>query len=108
MRVFQIQRYSAIALLIFLSLHMIVVHYPPFHIDFDIILTRLESPVWKIIDIAFLFFVLMHALAGAWQVLTDLGSVWNYRKALAWAAIIIGILAFAWGSVTIWSFHPPV
>ena len=48
-----------------MTIHMIVVHYPPFHIDFSRIAERMAQPLWQAIDIAFLFFVLIHALAGA-------------------------------------------
>ena len=107
MRVFQMQRYSAIALVVFLTIHMVVVHYPPFHIDFSRILVRMADPLWKGIDIVFLFFVLMHALTGAYMVLTDLERVNDYRRALAWAAIIVGIGAFIYGAQTIMAFQPP-
>ena len=108
MRVFQLQRFSAIALLVFMTIHMIVVHYPPFHIDFNIILQRMQDPVWKVIDILFLFSVLIHALTGAYMVITDFESAFNYRKVFAWAAVGIGVLAFFYGSATIWAFRPPV
>ncbi len=108
MRIFQMQRYSAIALLIFLTIHMTVVHYPPFHIDFSRILERMADPLWKGIDIVFLFFVLMHALTGAYMVLTDLERVNDYRRVLAWAAIIVGIGAFIYGAQTIMAFQPPL
>ena len=108
MRVFQMQRWSAIALLFFMTIHMIVVHYPPFHIDFSIIMERMQNPLWKAIDIAFLFFVLMHALAGAYMIITDFESAFNYRKVLAWAAVVIGVVAFFFGSVTILAFQAPV
>ncbi len=108
MRVFQMQRWSAIALLFFLTIHMIVVHYPPFHINFDNILVRMQNPVWKVIDILFLLTVLIHALAGAYQVITDFDRAFDYRKGLAWAAVVIGVVAFVFGAATIWSFQPPV
>lgn len=108
MRVFQMQRLSAIALLVFLTIHMIVVHYPPFHIDFSRIVERMANPVWKAIDIAFLFFVLMHALSGAYQVLTDIQVVDRYKRLLAGLSILIGILAFVYGTQTILAFQPPV
>jgi succinate dehydrogenase hydrophobic membrane anchor protein len=108
MKVFIMQRLSAIALVIFMTIHMIVVHYPPFHIDFSIILQRLENPVWKVIDILFLFFVLIHALAGVYAVLTDYEFVSKYKKILAAVAFIAGIGAFVWGTITIWHFHPPL
>ena len=108
MRVFQMQRISAIALLVFLTLHMIVVHYPPFHIDFSRIIARLGDPLWKAIDIAFLFFVVMHALTGVYVVLTDVQRVANYKRILAGAAIVLGIIGFVYGTATIMAFQPPV
>lgn len=108
MRVFQMQRISAIALLVFLTIHMIVVHYPPFHIDFSRILVRMGQPLWKAIDVAFLFFVLMHALTGAYVVLTDLQRVASYKRALAGVAIVLGLAGFVYGTATILAFQPPV
>ena len=106
MRIFQMQRVSAIALLVFLTIHMIVVHYPPFHIDFSRIIERMANPVWKAIDIGFLFFVLMHALAGAYMVLTDVEQVYKYKKVLAGVAVVVGLWAFYYGTMTILAFKP--
>lgn len=108
MRLFQLQRVSAIALLIFLTIHMMVLHYPPFHIDFTRILERMADPLWKAIDIAFLFFVLVHALSGTYAVLTDFDVVSRARKFLAVAAAILGVAAFVYGAATILAFQPPV
>lgn len=108
MRVFQMQRISAIALLFFLTIHMIVVHYPPFHIDFSRILERMANPVWKAIDIAFLFFVLVHALAGSYAVLTDWDKAARYKRGLAAVALLVGISAFIYGTMTILAFQPPL
>lgn len=106
MRIFQMQRISAIALLVFLTIHMIVVHYPPFHIDFSRIIDRMAQPLWKGIDIAFLFFVLVHALAGSYAVITDVGQVNPYKRVLAGLTIVVGIAAFIYGAMTIWAFQP--
>jgi len=107
MRVFQIQRISAAALLVFMTIHMIVVHYPPFHIDFGIILERMQDPLWKAIDICFLFFVLLHALCGAYAVLLDYEKIARFKRVLAGLAVTAGIWAFVWGTMTIWAFQPP-
>jgi succinate dehydrogenase hydrophobic anchor subunit len=104
MRVFNMQRVSAVALLIFLTIHMTVVHFPPFHIDFSRIADRMADPLWQAIDIAFLFFVLMHALAGAYVVITDVERFSSIKRILAGAAIIIGVLAFFYGVQTILAF----
>jgi succinate dehydrogenase hydrophobic membrane anchor protein len=106
MRVFQIQRLTAVALLVFLTIHMIVVHYPPFHIDFDIILERMVSPWWKVIETLFLFSVLLHALAGSYVVLTDYRQAAQFKKVIAVLVIIAGIVAFVWGTLTVWSWQP--
>ena len=107
MRLFQLQRISAVALLVFLTIHMMVLHYPPFHIDFSRILERMADPLWKALDIAFLFFVLVHALSGTYAVLTDFDSVSRARRILAGAASLIGIVAFFYGAATILAFQPP-
>ena len=107
MWIFLMQRVSAIALLVFLTIHMIVVHYPPFHIDFNRIVERMDQPLWKAIDIVFLFFVLIHALLGAYMVLTDVERIDRYRRALAGLAILIGILAFIYGTMTVLAFEAP-
>lgn len=106
MRIFQMQRISAIALVVFMTIHMIVLHYPPFHIDFSRIIDRLADPLWKGIDIAFLFFVLIHALTGAYMVITDVERFGRVRRGLAWAAVIIGVAAFIYGTMTIMAFQP--
>ena len=106
MRIFQMQRISAIALLIFLTIHMVVVHYPPFHIDFSRIIDRMAQPLWKGIDIAFLFFVLVHALTGSYMVLTDVERIDRSRRVLAVLAVVIGVAAFIYGTQTILAFQP--
>ncbi len=108
MRIFQMQRVSAIALVIFLTIHMIVVHYPPFHIDFSRIIERMANPVWKAIDIAFLFFVLMHAITGMYMVITDLERFAAYKRLLIGLSILVGVVAFIYGTQTILAFQPPV
>ena len=108
MRVFQMQRISAIALLVLLTIHMIVVHYPPFHIDFSRIVERMASPTWKAIDIAFLFFVLVHALTGAYMVITDVERFGRAKRVLAIIAVLVGVGAMIYGTQTILAFTPPM
>ncbi|MEZ4643045.1 MAG: hypothetical protein R3E31_10000 [Chloroflexota bacterium] len=105
-RIFQLQRISAIALLVFMTMHMVVVHYPPGHIDFSRIIDRMAQPLWKGIDILFLLSVLVHALTGAYMVLTDVQKIGRYRQILGWAAVIIFVIAFAYGTKTIIAFQP--
>jgi succinate dehydrogenase hydrophobic anchor subunit len=104
MRIFLMQRLSAVALVLFLTLHMVVVHYPPGHIDVNRVLERVDDPLWKAIDIAFLFCVLVHALSGAYMVATDVERVNVYRRALAGVSVVAGALLFIYGTQTILRF----
>ena len=106
MRIFQIQRISAIALVIFMTIHMVVVHYPPFHIDFSRIIDRMAQPTWKVIDILFLFFVLLHAITGLYSVLMDVEKVSQYKKPLLALGMTLTLVAFVYGTITIWAFQP--
>ena len=107
MRIFQMQRISAIALVAFMAIHMVVVHYPPGHLDFSRVLVRLGQPLWKAIDVAFLFAVLVHALTGTYDVLMDLERLTPYKRVLAGLAVVVGVAAFVYGTMTIIAFQPP-
>ncbi len=114
MRVWQLQRISAIGLLVFLTIHMVFLHYVPgpnqfgmpFHVDFESVIWRMGQPIWKAIDIAFLFCVLIHALTGAYAVLIDIEQVSRIKKALAGIAIVVFVAAFVYGTITVLSFTP--
>lgn len=105
MRFFKMQRYTAIALVFFMALHMIIVHYPPGTIDFSRVLERLVNPVWKAIDIVFLAVVLLHGMGGLYAVIIDSDRTIGFRKLLAGTIISISLLAFVYGTVTILSFN---
>lgn len=104
-RIFQLQRWTAVALLAFMAIHMIVVHYPPGHIDFNLILERLQEPLWKVIDIVFLATVLVHALLGAYMVITDYDRFNRFRRAIAWVLVVLLVAGFIYGSITILNFQ---
>lgn len=104
MKIFQIQRLTAVALLVFLTTHMVVVHYPPFHIDFSIILERMSNPLWKAIEILFLFSVVLHGLSGAYMVLTDYKQVAKFKKVISVVVVVVGITAFILGTMTVLSW----
>jgi succinate dehydrogenase / fumarate reductase, membrane anchor subunit len=107
MRVFVMQRLTAVALVLFLTLHMIVVHYPPGHLDFSRVMERLANPVWKLIDILFLAAVLVHALTGMYAVLMDVERVTPYKRALIGGAMVLGVVAFVYGTITVINFSLP-
>ena len=104
MLTFRIQRISAIALLFFLLLHMVMMHYPPRHISFDNILIQMENPVWKGVEIGFLFFALLHAAAGSYAVVNDYEKIARYKKIFVVVLMAASIAALYWGALTVLSW----
>jgi len=106
MKIFIIQRVSAVALVIFMTLHMVVVHFPVRDLEFgEVFANRMSQPIWQGMYVLFLMTVLIHGLIGAYMVLTDVQSVAKYKKGLAWGAIVLGVVYFIYGTMTILSFR---
>lgn len=108
-----LQRISAIALLLLLLAHFIVIHYSGTgDVNFDIVKDRLThptwGPVWKTITMLLLFTALFHALNGTWGVLLDyIKKAW-VRLTLFSLIVMIGLVLVTLGSITILTFRPPV
>ena len=106
MKIFIMQRVSAIALVVFMTLHMVVVHFPVRDLEFEeVFVNRMGQTGWQLMYVFFLLAVLVHGLSGAYMVLTDVGSVAKYKKGLAWGVIVIGVVYFIYGTMTILSFR---
>ena len=104
MRVHQIQRITAIALLLFMFMHIIIMHYPPREMSYSNIVLLMEYPVMKVVESLFLLSVLLHALAGSYVVLTDYKFLSGFKKMFAVVLPMLGTAAFIWGAITIWSW----
>ncbi len=108
MLIYRLQRITAVGLLFFLMLHMVMMHYPPFHISFDNILIRMQDPVWKGVEVTFLFFALVHAASGSYAVVSDYEKLERFKKVFVVVLVAASIVAFYWGARTVLSWQPPV
>ena len=104
MKIFQIQRVSAVLLLFFFVMHIVIMHYPPQEVNYASVVSRLDSPVWKGIEIAFLFSVVTHGMAGAYSVLNDYEKIANYKTAIGVALFVVGSWAMYIGTMTVLSW----
>lgn len=94
-RVYQLQRASAFALLALLLVHThFVVHMP------------IDQPAWRIIDIAFLFAMLLHGLSGAYMVLAGRRRSRQVRRVTFGLIVAVGVIAFLYGASAILAFQP--
>ncbi len=106
MKIFIMQRVTAVALIFFMTLHMVVVHFFPVrHLDYqEVWMNRMGHPGWKLMYVLFLMAVLVHGMTGAYMVLTDVEKIATYKKGLAWGAIVVGVIYFIYGTMTVLSF----
>ncbi len=106
MKIFQIQRGSAVLLLFFFVMHIVIMHYgfPLQEVNYENTITRMQSPVWKGIEIAFLFSVILHGLAGAYAVLTDYDKIAKFKKVIGVVLFAVGLWALYIGTMTVLSW----
>ncbi|MEN8242837.1 MAG: succinate dehydrogenase, hydrophobic membrane anchor protein [Chloroflexota bacterium] len=104
MKIFQVQRITAVALLLFMFMHIIVMHYPPREMEYSNIVYLMQFPGMKVIESLFLLSVLLHALTGSYVVLTDYQALSRLRKVFVIVLTLAGIAAFYWGALTIWTW----
>lgn len=108
MKIFKIQRASAVLLLFFFVMHIVIMHYafPIQEITFETTVSRMQSPVWKGIEICFLFSVILHGLSGAYAVLTDYDKIAKFKKPIGVLLVAIGVWAMYIGTMTVLSWVP--
>jgi len=96
-----IQRTSGVLLLIYLFLHVHTIHeLANGQKAFDAALSTFRHPVFKLLEIALLGTVILHALNGVRITLLDLGVAQGRERRLFWAlAVGLGGLIFLAGAI---------
>ena len=98
------QRISGAFLLFALLAHFWVLHFfAPAHgeITFDSVMTRLQHPLWRTIDLLFLVFAIYHAVNGIKLVIHDYLHKPRLRMFLIGILWVVGIWLLVTGSMTI-------
>jgi len=96
-----IQRISGVLLLIYLFLHVRTIHeLSRGPVSFDAALATFRHPVFKLLEIALLGTVIVHALNGVRITLLDLGLWQGRERRLFWVlAVGLGGLLFLAGAI---------
>jgi succinate dehydrogenase / fumarate reductase membrane anchor subunit len=99
------QRITGIVLVVLLVGHYILMHATPDsgH-TYHAVMLRLQSPVWKIIDLSFITLGLWHGLNGTWNVIRDHEMSAAVSMTLYTLLIISGLAFWFLGINTILSF----
>jgi len=95
-------RISGVALTLYLILHIYVLHHL---LDgpaaFDELMQTIQSPLFKVLEVALLGAVLYHALNGVRILWIDFGSGAKNHQPWFWATVSIGVVAFILGAIPI-------
>ncbi len=101
-----IQRITGLLLLVYLFLHVRTVHaLAEGPAAFDHAVSTFSNPFFKLLEIALLGAVILHALNGVRITLLDLGLAHNRQRQLFWAwSIGVGAVIFLAGAIPMFLF----
>lgn len=102
-----LQRWTGAVLLVLLFIHFGITHFSGHqHMTYELVMERLSNPVWKLFDLAFLYFAGYHGIMGALNVLGDFKV--DARIKVAAYSIAIALFAYIaiFGTITILSLQP--
>lgn len=94
-----IQAFTGVLLVFLLLLHMIAHHFVVEGSlrNFEQVIDYISNPLIFTITIIFLIVVTIHAMLGMRAIILDLNVSPSTRRVVDWAAVIIGIIAIAYG-----------
>jgi succinate dehydrogenase / fumarate reductase cytochrome b subunit len=99
---FVIQRFTGIALLGYLLLHVHTIRLLKDPAEFDKALETFRSPLFKLAEIGLLGTVILHALNGVRLTLVDMGVGLSKQRQMFWYfAIGVGAVVFLAGAIPI-------
>ncbi len=99
------QRISGLSLVLLLLLHFIILHFTGGgEMTYERISARLNDPLWKVFDLAFLFFALSHGLYGLWIITGDYIR-WDWLRVLVFfGLVLLAVVLFAFAAITLIPF----
>ncbi|RMG57937.1 MAG: succinate dehydrogenase, cytochrome b556 subunit [Deltaproteobacteria bacterium] len=91
-----LHRLSGVALTFYLVLHIWVIH----HIGqgpeaFNAIMAKVQTPLFKFLELGLLGTVLYHSFNGFRILLFDFGIGIRQQKQIFWGTVVVGLLVFA-------------
>lgn len=105
-----LQRLTGILLVITLIIHFVVMHFTGYDsgdaYTYARVVSRLQNPWYKLLDISFLTFAVFHGFHGLWMVGRDYLHSNALRLALAGTVVALAVVIWLWGAITVIPFVP--
>ncbi len=99
-----LHRLSGVALTLYLVLHIWVIHNIGLGPEaFNAVMAKVQTPLFKILEIGLLGTVLYHAFNGFRILLFDLGKGIKAQKQVFWGVVVVGVIIFAYGGFSIFT-----
>lgn len=98
------QRISAVflAITLWLHFHLFVKRFiASGGVSYNDLMARLSNPVFKLLEIAFIFFAISHGLNGIWSIIENFVPIHTHKRILSIFLWIIGISLFLFISTLI-------
>ncbi len=96
-----LHRLSGLALILYLAMHIWVIHHLNRPLDFNNIMAFLNEPVFKILELGLWGVIVYHALNGLRIIMIDFftrkGAA--VQKQMFWGAVVLGVVVFAAGAI---------
>lgn len=99
------QRLTGLFVAVILLSHFCINHFVGGgDVSYEVVRERLSSPMYKMLELGFLWFALWHGLAGVWVVVADYVKHHGWRVFLYGLMVLGGTLLGALGTYTIVAF----
>lgn len=97
-----LQRLTGIYLVIALLIHFWVIHYSgDGKVTYEIVVKKLASPMYKVLDLTFLALAIYHGLNGAWMVIQDYVQCQGRRVCLYSITVMLGLVLLVLGTISL-------
>ncbi|MFQ5341727.1 MAG: succinate dehydrogenase, hydrophobic membrane anchor protein [Anaerolineae bacterium] len=102
-------RVTGVVLLLVLVFHLLWMHLVigVDNINFNVVASRWQNPLWRVFDTALLIFALSHGTNGARWVIKDYIRSPGWEIAVKWFVYLLAVVIGVMGAFVIFTFQPP-
>ncbi len=102
-------RVTGVVLLLVLVFHLLWMHLVigVDNINFNVVASRWQNPLWRVFDTTLLIFALSHGTNGTRWVLKDYIRSPGWEIAVKWFIYVLVVVIGAMGAFVIFTFQPP-
>jgi len=102
-------RVTGVVLLLVLVFHLLWMHLVigVDNINFNVVASRWQNPLWRVFDTALLIFALSHGTNGTRWVIKDYIRSPGWEIAVKWFIYVLVVVIGAMGAFVIFTFQPP-